>query len=154
MALTLNVGAGRVVTLAEPATSLFAADPKIAEVRPASPTSLFVFGIAPGRTTIAALGEGGAPVAQIDLTVRPSSYGSGEVAGIVRGGLHFPGVEIAATPGGYTVTGHAQTPADAERVLAALRPYLGPDRASTTAWRSRPRSPSTCRCASSRCSAR
>ena len=126
MALTLNVGAGRVVTLAEPATSLFAADPKVAEVRPASPTSLFVFGIAPGRTTIAALGEGGAPVAQIDLTVRPASYGSGEVAGIVRGGLHFPGVNIAATPGGYTITGHAQTPADAERVLAALRPYLGP----------------------------
>ncbi len=126
MALTLNVGAGRVVTLAEPATSLFAADPKVAEVRPASPTSLFVFGIAPGRTTIAALGAGGAPVAQIDLTVRPSSYGSGEVAGLVRGGLHFPGVDIAATPGGYTVTGHAKTPADAERVLTALRPYLAP----------------------------
>lgn len=126
MAITLNVGAGRVVTLAQPATSLFAADPKVAEVRPASPTSLFVFGIAPGKTTIAALGESGAPVAQIDLTVRPSSYGSGEVAGLVRGGLHFPGVHIAATPGGYTITGHAETPGDAERVLSALRPYLGP----------------------------
>ncbi len=126
MAITLNVGAGRVVTLAQPATSLFAADPKVAEVRPASPTSLFVFGVAPGRTTIAAIGEGGTPVAQIDVTVRPSSFGSGEVAGIVRFGLHFPGVDIKATPGGYTVTGHADTPADVERILSALRPYLGP----------------------------
>ena len=126
MALTLRVGAGRVVTLAQPVTSLFAADPKVAEVRPASPTSLFVFGIAPGQTTIAALGEGGLPVAQIDLTVQPSTYGSGEVAGIVRAGLHFPGVNIAARPGGYTVTGRAETPGDAERVLSALRPYLGP----------------------------
>ncbi len=126
LAITLNVGAGRVVTLAQPATSLFAADPKVAEVRPASPTSLFVFGIAPGRTTIAALGAGGTPVAQIDLTVRPSAFGSGEVAGLVRFGLHFPGIDIKATPGGYTVTGHAETPADAERVLSALRPYLAP----------------------------
>ncbi len=126
MALTLNVGAGRVVTLAQPATSLFVADPKVAEVRPASPTSLFLFGITPGRTTVAALGEGGLPVAQIDLIVRPSSYGSGEVAGLVRSGLQFPGVHIAATPGGYTVTGRAETPGDAERVLSVLRPYLGP----------------------------
>jgi pilus assembly protein CpaC len=126
MAITLNVGAGRVVTLAQPATSLFTADPKIAEVRPASPTSVFVFGIAPGKTTVAAIGENGEPVAQIDLTVRPSSFGSGEVAGIVRSGLHFPGVDIKATPGGYTVTGRAETPADAERILSTVRPYLGP----------------------------
>ncbi len=123
--LSLNVGAGRVITLSQPATSLFAADPKVAEVRPASPTSLFVFGVAPGRTTIAALGDGGAPVAQIDLTVNPSSYGSSEVAGIVRGTLGS-GMDVQATPGGYTVTGRAQTPADAERVVSALRPYLGP----------------------------
>ena len=129
MALTLSVGGGRVVTLAQPATSLFAADPKVAEVRPASPTSLFIFGIAPGHTTIAALGAGGAPVAQIDLTVRPSSFGSGQVAGLVRGGLHFPGIDIQATPGGYTVTGHARTPGDAERVLGTLRPFLSPGQA-------------------------
>lgn len=123
--LSLNVGAGRVITLSQPATSLFAADPKVAEVRPASPTSLFVFGVAPGKTTIAALADGGAPVAQIDVTVNPSSYGSSEVAGVVRGSLGA-GVNVQATPGGYTVTGRAQTPADAERVVTALRPYLGP----------------------------
>jgi pilus assembly protein CpaC len=126
MQLTLTVGAGRVVTLARPATSLFAADPKVAEVRPASATSLFIFGVAPGRTTIAAIGDGGDPVAQIDLTVRPSSFGSTEVAAMAQGGLSFPGVTIQPTPSGYVVTGHVATPADAERVLSALRPYLGP----------------------------
>jgi pilus assembly protein CpaC len=125
-AITLGVGAGQVFTLSQPATSLFVADPKVAEVRPASPTSLFVFGIAPGRTTVAALGQGGVPVAQIDLTVRPSSYGSGEVAGLVRFGLHFPGVTIEPTPGGYRLTGHVETPADAEQVLTTIRPYLAP----------------------------
>jgi pilus assembly protein CpaC len=129
LAITLNVGAGRVVTLSQPATSLFAADPRVAEVRPASPTSLFVFGVAPGRTTVAAVGENGAPIAQIELTVQPSNFGSGEVAGVVRSALQFPGIDIKPTPGGYTVTGHAETPADAERVLSALRPYLSPGQA-------------------------
>jgi pilus assembly protein CpaC len=126
MALTLNVGSGRVITLREAASSLFAADPKVAEVRPASPTSLFVFGIAPGRTTIAALGEGGQPVAEIDLTVRPSSFGSAEVAALARNGVQTAGVTITATPGGYRVTGHTQTPGEAEQVLSNLRPYLAP----------------------------
>jgi pilus assembly protein CpaC len=125
LSLTLSVGAGRVITLSQPATSLFAADPKVAEVRPASPTSLFVFGVAPGKTTIAALADGGAPVAQIEVTVRPSAYGSNEVAGLVRSGLGT-GIDVKATPEGYTVTGVAHTPADAERVVSALRPYLGP----------------------------
>ena len=50
-------------------------------MRPASPTSLFVFGVAPGRTTIAALSTAGAPIAQYDVTVRPSRYGAAEAAG-------------------------------------------------------------------------
>jgi len=50
--LLLETGAGQVVNLNEPATNIFVADPKVAEVRPASANSLFVFGVAPGRTTI------------------------------------------------------------------------------------------------------
>ena len=125
--ITLNVGGGRVITLDQPATSLFAADPKVAEVRPASPTSVFVFGVGPGSTTIAAIGENGTPVAQIDLTVRPSQYGSGEVAQMVRRVLPTTdGVQVEATAGGYRVTGHVATPADADRVMGSLRPYLTP----------------------------
>jgi pilus assembly protein CpaC len=126
ISLTLNVGSGRVVTLAQPAASLFSADPKVAEVRPASPTSLFVFGITPGHTSIVAIADNGQPVTEIELTVRPSTFGSSEVAGMVRPGLSFPGTEIKATPGGYLVTGHVQTPADAERIISTLRPYLAP----------------------------
>ena len=62
--LTLEAGGGRVVRLPGPAASVFAADPKVAEARPASATSLFIFGVAPGRTTIAALDAAGAMLAQ------------------------------------------------------------------------------------------
>ncbi len=72
--LSLEAGTGRVVVLNAPAASVFAADPRVAEVRPASPTSLFVLGVAAGRTTIAAIGDDGAAIAQYDVTVQPSSY--------------------------------------------------------------------------------
>ena len=48
--IAIEAGSGRVIQLAGSAATVFAADPKVAEVRPASATSLFIFGVAPGRT--------------------------------------------------------------------------------------------------------
>jgi pilus assembly protein CpaC len=48
--MTIDAGSGRVIQLGGGAASVFAADPKVAEVRPASATSLFIFGVTPGRT--------------------------------------------------------------------------------------------------------
>jgi pilus assembly protein CpaC len=50
-----------------------AADPRIARVQPASPTSVFLMGVAPGRTTVVATAEDGSPVAQYDVSVLPST---------------------------------------------------------------------------------
>jgi pilus assembly protein CpaC len=71
--LTIDAGSGQVIQTGRAITNLFAADPKVAEVRPASPTSVFVFGVAPGRTTIAALDQAGNVIGRYDVTVRPSS---------------------------------------------------------------------------------
>lgn len=126
-ALTIEAGTGRVLALGGAAGSVFTADAKVAEVRPASPTSLFVFGIAPGRTTIAALSASGAPIAQWDLTVRPSSFGATEARSAV--GRALPGSPIAmeARPNGIAMTGQAATPAEAEQAARLTRSYL-PDK--------------------------
>ena len=42
-AVQLDSGTGRVLTLPSAATNVFVADSKVAEVRPASPTALFIF---------------------------------------------------------------------------------------------------------------
>ena len=63
--MTMAAGTGQVIHLRANAANVFTADPKVAEVRPASPNSLFVFGVAPGTTTVAALdtsGRGDRPV--------------------------------------------------------------------------------------------
>ncbi|MBV8915285.1 MAG: pilus assembly protein N-terminal domain-containing protein, partial [Acetobacteraceae bacterium] len=72
--LALESGSGRIVTLNGSAANVFVADPKVAEVRPASPGTLFVFGVGPGRTTIAAVDASGQALLDTQVVVHPSSY--------------------------------------------------------------------------------
>ena len=122
--LVVEAGMGRVVPLGSPAASVFAADPKVVEVRPASPTSLFVFGVAPGRTTVAALSASGAPIAQWDVVVQPSGFAAGEA----RGGISrlVPGSAVATEtrPNGIGMSGEVATPAEADRASRLARAYL------------------------------
>ncbi len=75
--MALEAGAGRVLTLSA-ATNIFVADPKVIEVRPASATSLFAFGVGAGRTTVVAMDQDGHAVAEYDITVRPSTFAATE----------------------------------------------------------------------------
>jgi pilus assembly protein CpaC len=123
--LTLEAGTGRVVSLEAPAASVFAADPHVAEVRPASPTSLFVLGVAPGRTTIAAIGDNGAPLAQFDVYVQPSSYAAAQADSAIGQALPGRDVHVATRPNGLVVTGTLQTAAEANQVVQIARGFLG-----------------------------
>ena len=76
--LSLEAGSGKVVTLSGEASNVFVADPKVAEVRPASPSTLFVFGVGPGHTSVAALDATGHVVSQFDVTVLPSQFNSSQ----------------------------------------------------------------------------
>ena len=106
------------------AASVFAADPKIAEVRPASATSLFIFGVSPGRTTIAALDANGKAIVQYDVIVRPSSYGAGQAEAAIAQAVPSATIHIETAQNGLTVSGKVKTPADADRVMQIVRGYL------------------------------
>lgn len=71
--LVLDQGSGRLVELPGPALTVLVADPRIARVQPASPTSLFVMGVNAGRTNLIATREDGSLVAEFDISVQPSS---------------------------------------------------------------------------------
>jgi pilus assembly protein CpaC len=123
--LALEAGTGRIVSLPAPAASVFAADPRVAEVRPASPTSLFVLGVAPGRTTIAAIDDNGAAIAQYDVIVQPSSYAAAQAASAI--GKLLPGrdVQVAARPNGLMVSGTLRTAGEADDALQTARSFIG-----------------------------
>jgi pilus assembly protein CpaC len=122
--MTVDAGSGRVIELGSNAASVFAADPKVAEARPASATSLFIFGVAPGRTTVAALDAAGTPIAQYDVIVRPSSYGAGEAAAAIQRVLPGRSIRVETMQNGLMISGQVKTPADADRVMQIARGYL------------------------------
>ncbi len=123
--IALPAGSGQVISLPGPATSVFAADPKVAEVRPASPTSLFVFGVAPGRTTIAALDSAGHQVGTFTIVVNASGFGANEAASAIARLSPESHVSIAPTPQGMILSGEVPTAAAAEQAMAIAKQYAG-----------------------------
>lgn len=122
--VAIEAGIGRVLQLPRAAASVFAADPAIAEVRAASPTTLFMFGAGPGRTTVAALDAQGAPIAQFEVTVRPSAFGASEAqAAIAR---VMPGRRVRAeTRGdGIALFGEVSSAAESEQAQRIARGYV------------------------------
>lgn len=130
-AVAIEAGTGRVLALSGTAATVFAADPKVAEVRPASPRTLFVFGVAPGRTTVAAMAANGVPVGQFDVVVRPSSFAASEAGAALRRTLPGRDVAVAPAPDGLAVTGTVATADEAERAATTARGHAG-DKQSVT----------------------
>jgi pilus assembly protein CpaC len=97
----------------------------VIEVRPASKNSVFIFGVGPGRTTVAALDEAGNALAQYDITVLPSSFGANGAGSTVRRSVPGANVQFSETPDSLVVNGQVPTPAAAEQVAAAARGFLG-----------------------------
>ncbi len=122
--LSMEAGNGKVVTLDGAATNIFVADPKVAEVRPASSSTLFVFGVGPGRTTVAALDNTGHLIAQYEVTVLPSHFGAGQAqAAIAR---MLPGERITVQPAakGLLLTGKVENAGEAAQAAAIARGFL------------------------------
>ncbi len=71
--VTLQAGTGVLLRLPQPAATVMSAEPAVARVQPASPTSLFLMGVAPGRTTVVATSETGNAIVQYDVTVSPAA---------------------------------------------------------------------------------
>ena len=111
------MGSGRIITLPRPVASIFAADPTVVEVRPASPTSLFVFGKGIGATTIIATDSNGNTVAEYSVTVGPSAYASERINSAAQAAAPGSSVSADAEPGGIVVRGTVNTPEEAENVM-------------------------------------
>ena len=124
VALTLESGSGRVVKLNGAAANVFVADPKVAEVRPASPGTLFVFGVAPGRTTIAAVDAAGQTLLDAQIVVAPSSFTAVQAQAAALRAAPGRRINVQAAPRGLTVSGEVSTPAEAAQILSTVRSHL------------------------------
>lgn len=123
-ALTMEAGSGRVVSLNSEATNVFVADPKIAEVRPASASTLFIFGVGPGETSVAALDHDGHVIAQYQVTVTPSRFNASAAQASINRLVPDSHITVQSAAKGLLLSGQAKTPDDAARASAIARSYL------------------------------
>jgi len=124
--VVVEAGSGRIVTLGTAVTSVFTADPKVVDVRPASPTTLFLFGVAPGKSTVAVMDGNGHMAAQWEVVVKPSSYGASEASAAIDRTGASQNVQVEQRGDGLVVHGTVATPGDAERAMATARGYASP----------------------------
>ena len=122
--LTLRRGGGVLLHLPSAAANVFVADPKVAEVHPAGPTTLFVFGVGPGRTTIAALGAGGALIGTYAITVEPSDFGSATAGQQIAQMVPGAHIRVQVQPKGLLLSGWTETPEQAARAVAIAQGFL------------------------------
>lgn len=146
--ITLEAGAGRLLQLPGPAFTIMAADPRVLRVQPASPTSLFVMGVAGGRTNVIATAEDGSQVVEYEVTVMPARAGAAApttnaalaagppplsagsiesmIRRLVRGG---EGVRVAALGNnGLVLSGLVPSAAESQRAEAIAKAYAGEGR--------------------------
>ena len=121
--VTVEAGQGRIVSLGAPVTSVFTADPKVVDVRPASPSTLFLFGVAPGKTTVAVLDGAGHTSAQWDVIVRPSAFGANEASAAIGRSMPGRNIQVDQRLDGLVVRGSVASAAEADQALATARGF-------------------------------
>lgn len=122
--LTLEAGSGQTLTFPAPIANVFVADPKIADARPTSPNTLFVLGLAPGRTTVTVFDKSGHPVRQVPVAVLASNYSGEEISAEIARLSPQSHVNALATPQGVILTGEVPNAEAAEQAVAIARQYL------------------------------
>jgi pilus assembly protein CpaC len=122
--LGIEEGAGKLVKLGGPATNIFVADPKVVEVRAASPDSMFVFGVGPGQTTVIATSRSGDVLARYTVAVVPSSYDASALRRDV--GRQNPRVRIGtAADGSLDIEGTEASSETAQQALTDATSLVG-----------------------------
>jgi pilus assembly protein CpaC len=142
--ISVQAGTGVLLRLPQPAATVMSAEPSIARVQPASPTSLFLMGVAPGRTTVIATTEAGVAIVEYDVTVTPGATGPAVLGGapaaaagvsaataraiqasIARTVQGASGVRVQAAGSDVVLTGTVPNATAAQQSEAIARGYIG-----------------------------
>lgn len=118
--LRVAVSSAQVVEFPKPARSVFIADPAIADIQVAAPTSVIVFGRKPGQTTLIAIGADDKPLAKIQIIV---GYNYADLQRLIGKDVPTANVKVTPTPTGVVLSGVVANDETAERVRAAAQRY-------------------------------
>ncbi|MGH6797424.1 MAG: pilus assembly protein N-terminal domain-containing protein, partial [Roseiarcus sp.] len=120
-ALTIEVDQAEVIQLSEAATTVFVANPDIADVQVPDRSKFVLFGKKPGVTTVYAMMPDG-KVASYAVTVK---HQVAEIGAALREQVPNAEITVSNTPAGIVIAGTAASPRDAQKLKAVARDYLG-----------------------------
>ncbi|MDG5489466.1 type II and III secretion system protein family protein [Sphingomonas sp. BGYR3] len=115
-------GQGRMVTLAAPMSDLFVANDAVADVQVRSPTQIYLFGKAPGQTTVYATNKAGRVVYSATIRVGNNITSVAEMLAVT-----MPDAQITATAmnGVMLLTGTVKHPNDVAEAERLVKAYIG-----------------------------
>jgi pilus assembly protein CpaC len=118
--IALDTDNAQLIQLSEPAKTVFVANPDIADIQVPTPTSVLVYGKKVGTTTVFAISETGLTTSYSIRVSRPTS----ELLAALRREVPSARVTVTAAPDGITLSGHAGSPRDAEKLKAVAKQFL------------------------------
>ncbi|MFT8776230.1 MAG: type II and III secretion system protein family protein [Gluconacetobacter liquefaciens] len=130
-ALSLEAGSGHMEYLPEPAARIFVVDPRIVQVRPASGTSMVLYGVAAGRTTVMASDAAGRTIARFTVDVMPSRYGASQAEAEIARQMPGSQVRVQADLRNLVLTGSVESPEDASRAEEIAKGFVASNQGVT-----------------------
>jgi pilus assembly protein CpaC len=118
----IDVSGGKLLRLPENAGSEFVADPNIADIQTPTPSSLFVFGKKPGRTTLFVLAKDGTPIVAYSVDVR---FPEAQLDAQIRSEAGNLSVQLQYTANGAVLKGTVPDAQTAERLQDTATRTLG-----------------------------
>lgn len=118
--IIIEVAEGKTIKLPKSASSVFIAEPKIADIQTPSSDTFFVFGKNPGTTSLFALDEEGKTLFSASVTVKRST----DVLQVLRDQVGNYNFNISYTPNGAILSGVVPTAEIAEAARAVVAQYL------------------------------
>ena len=119
--LEVDAGKGMLVRVNEDATSVFVADPAIADVHVPSPKAVFLLGKKAGTTTLYVLGANNKTLLQRTVIVSRDMDG---LRAMIATRFPTMNVQLSTGNGSLLVSGQAVNASDADAVVQSLTPYL------------------------------
>ncbi|MBI1180454.1 MAG: type II and III secretion system protein family protein [Alphaproteobacteria bacterium] len=121
-ALQIDVHKGTILTLNEPAATIFVADPSIADVESRSQKAVFVYGKKAGETTLFVLNSDDKPI--VNVTVRVE-HDLTRLDNMIKEVAPDASVSVASVEGGLIVTGKVESPQESEEIQRVAERFLG-----------------------------
>lgn len=120
----IDVSGGELIRLPENAGTEFIADPSIADIQTPKPSSVFVFGKKPGRTTLFVLDPEGLPIVAYTVDVR---FPQADLDAQIKAEAGDGAVKLSYTQNGALLQGTVPDAQTADRLQQTAARTLGPN---------------------------